>query len=204
MGSRERKRATRRKRKDRSAKRQEEEAAAPVSPDAEPAVESEHEGQNGGAPPGIEELADVGELSRSERKNLAARQALVPLREGERPLAVTIGAVVSTVLFAAAVAGWLLWDVFRDDVKPSVVAVFLFAAVVGAMAYGMWRVQYWAVLGFQAVLLFSILGSAIGIVRALTLIEAAGNFIVLAGAGTLFYFMVKAMARIQMPERRPR
>jgi hypothetical protein len=31
-----------------------------------------------------------------------------------------------------------------------------------------------------------------------------GTLLLIAIAGTLFYFMVKAMARIQMPERAPR
>ena len=80
--------------------------------------------------------------------------------------------------------------------------VLLFAGVVGTMAWGMWNVRYWAVLGFQALLLFSILGSAIGMVNALTWLAFAGNFVLLAGAGALFVFMVKAMARVQMPQRR--
>ncbi len=157
--------------------------------------------QNGGEPAGVEEVTEGAPLSRSERKNQAARDALVPLGEGERPLVVTIGASASTLLFVAAISGWLLWDSLRDDTRPALAAMLLFAAIVGVMAYGMWRVRYWAVLGFQAVLLFSILGSALGIVRATTVLAAVGNLAVLTGAGALFYFMIKALARIQMPER---
>ncbi len=192
MGGRERRRSERRKRKQRSSRHPDHGDAGGDRPPAD---------QNGGAPPRIEDLTAGGELSRSELKNQVARDALEPLPEGERPLVVTLGAIASTVLFTAAVAGWLLWDALRDDTRPAVIAVLLFAAVVGVMAWGMWRVRYWAVLGFQAVLLFSILGSALGIVRATTVIEAVGNAVVLAAAGTLFYFMVKALARIQMPER---
>lgn len=221
MGSRDRKRAERRKRKQRSARRESDPAGGQGSPKraTDPGDLSDVSGvghdrskgtadngcepgaQNGDGLAGIEELTGPDELSRSERKNQAAREALVPLAVGERPRVVTIGALVSTLLFVAAIAGWLLWDSLRDDTRPALVAVLLFAAVVGTMAYGMWRVRYWAVLGFQAVLLFSILGSALGIVRATTVLDAAGNLIVLVGAGALFYFMVKALARIQMPER---
>jgi hypothetical protein len=221
MGGRDRKRAERHKRKQRSAQRETDPAGGrgsakvPTDPDHLSGVTSagrdrsrrsgdrdqRPSSHNGGKPAGIEELAGQEELSRSERKNQAAREALVPLATGERPRVVTIGAIVSTLLFVAAIAGWLLWNSLRDDTRPALVAVLLFAAVVGTMAYGMWRVRYWAVLGFQAVLLFSILGSALGIVRAATVLDAVGNLIVLVGAGALFYFMVKALARIQMPER---
>lgn len=210
MGSRERKRTARRKRKERAVRRQTETDPATGEPAAAESPESgaasggaQTPSHNGDAPVTIEALAEEGRLSRSELRNQAARERLVPLRAGERPRAVTIGAVISAILFVAAIAGWALWDVLRDDARPSLIAVLLFAAVVGTMAWGMWKVRYWAVLGFQALLLFSILGSAIGIVNALTWLAAVGNFILLVGAGTLFVFMVKAMARIQMPERRP-
>jgi hypothetical protein len=36
------------------------------------------------------------------------------------------------------------------------------------------------------------------------LTPAIGNLALIAIAGTLFYLMIKAMARIQMPERTPR
>jgi len=158
---------------------------------------------NGDSPARIEQVVEANQLSRSELKNQAARDALAPLREGERPLVVTIGAITSTALFLAAVTGWLLWDVLRDDTRPPVISVLLFAAVMGAMAYGMWRVRYWAVLGFQAVLLFSILGSSLGAVQATRIFLALGNVVVLAAAATLFFFMVKALARIQMLDRGP-
>ena len=170
----------------------------------EPDLDVQPGPSNGDSPARIEQVVEANQLSRSELKNQAARDALVPLREGERPLAVTIGAITSTVLFLAAVAGWLLWDVLRDDTRPAVISLLLFAGVVGAMAYGMWRVRYWAVLGFQAVLLFSILGSGLGAVQATRILLALGNVVVLAAAATLFFFMVKALARIQMLERGPR
>ena len=71
----------------------------------------------------------------------------------------------------------------------------------GVMAFGMWRVRYWAVLGFQAVLALLILAAALGLVGAESAAQLVGNLALIAIAGTLFYFMIKAMARIQMPER---
>jgi hypothetical protein len=67
------------------------------------------------------------------------------------------------------------------------------------IAWGMWRVRYWAVLAMQIVLgvlvvLFSLLA-----VRAESLPALGLGLAVIAVAGTLFWFLVKAMARIQMP-----
>jgi hypothetical protein len=65
----------------------------------------------------------------------------------------------------------------------------------------MWRARYWAVLGMQALLglviiVFSLFAMTAASVWALLLALA-----VVGSAGTLFWFMVKAMARIQMPTR---
>jgi hypothetical protein len=60
------------------------------------------------------------------------------------------------------------------------------------------------VLGFQLVLVFLIFSAAYGLaVQATSAAQFAATFGLLAVAGTFFYFMVKAMARIQMPQRYP-
>ena len=48
------------------------------------------------------------------------------------------------------------------------------------------------------------MAAALGLVSAGGAGQLAGNLALIAIAGTLFYFMIKAMARIQMPERAPR
>ena len=67
------------------------------------------------------------------------------------------------------------------------------------MAIGMWRARYWAVLGFQTVLLLMMLASAFGLVVVNSVLQAIGTTLLLLGSGTLFYFLIRAMARIQMP-----
>ena len=70
----------------------------------------------------------------------------------------------------------------------------------GVMAWGMWRARYWAVLGFQLLLVFLIFSAVFGLaVQAASVAQFAATLGLLAVAGSLFYFMVKAMARIQMP-----
>ena len=71
----------------------------------------------------------------------------------------------------------------------------------GTMAYGMWRARYWAVLGFQALLVIVLIAASLGLVQATKLAQAIGTSVLIVGAGALFYFMIKAMARIQMPQR---
>jgi hypothetical protein len=162
------------------------------------------------APPAAEPADDGGgarKLSRSAQKDREAREALEPLREGERPRAVTAGAIVSGVLalviwVSAALAAITDIDVRGSD--PQAVPLALFAAVLTLMAYGMWRARYWAVLGFQALLVLVMLSSALGLIQVTTVLEAIGTLVLLSGSGVLFYLMVKALARIQMPQRVPR
>ena len=71
------------------------------------------------------------------------------------------------------------------------------------MAYGLWRARYWAVLGFQTLLVIVLVAGSLGLVQATTILQAVGTTALIVGAGALFYFMIKAMARIQMPDRRP-
>jgi hypothetical protein len=133
-------------------------------------------------------------------KDDLAREQLVPLHEGERPLAVTIGAVIAfglgistVVLFAAGVGG--------DSTRSP--ATLVYAALMLFMGYGMWRARYWAVLGFQALLALLILVWSLFLVRAESALGVFVAVAVIGLGGTLFWFLVKALARIQMPDRRP-
>ena len=71
------------------------------------------------------------------------------------------------------------------------------------MAVGLWRARYWAVLGFQTLLALLIVIWSLLLVKAETAVGALLATAIIALAGTMFWFLVKALARIQMPERRP-
>ncbi len=137
--------------------------------------------------------------ARSEAKNQAARDSLVPLREGERPRAVTVGAVVaavSGVLNAAYVLG------LGSGEQPVITAIG-FSVLMLIIAWGMWRSRYWAVLGMQALLGITLVVIAVVVLVQATLLQAVIlTVLVLVPAGALFWFLVRAMARIQMPQRR--
>jgi len=138
--------------------------------------------------------------ARSRARDEAARDALVPLEPGERPTAVTVAAVVAAVVGLVNFGSYLAGVEVRGE-RPSLVGILLFTGLMLAAAWGAWKVRYWAVLGIQAllgltILIFSLLAVKFGDVLELVIAVA-----IIAAAGTLFWFLVKSMARIQMPER---
>ena len=142
--------------------------------------------------------------AKAEERNQEAREALVPLAEGERPTVVTVGAIVAGLIALSIVFGYLT-GVEVDGEQPKLPQVVAPALIMGVMAWGMWQARYWAVLGFQLILVFLIFSAVFGLaVQASTVAQFAATLGLLAVAGTFFYFMVKAMARIQMPQRTPR
>ena len=142
--------------------------------------------------------------AKAEERNREARESLEPLVEGERPLVVTVGAVVAALVALSIVGGYLA-GVKVNGEAPKVPQVVAPALLMGVMAWGMWRARYWAVLGFQLILAFLIFSAVFGLaVQAATVAQFAATLGLLAVSGAFFFFMVKAMARIQMPERTPR
>jgi hypothetical protein len=147
--------------------------------------------------------SEGGGYSRSRAKDEAARAALKPLAPGERPAAVTAGAIAAALLAAAnliaVVAGWD-GAAGEDDRARALAGSVLVTGLLCVVAWGMWQAKYWAVLGMQTLLALTLIASSLALVT----VSSAGGAVLLvaiiAAAGTLFWFMVKAMARIQMPE----
>jgi hypothetical protein len=138
--------------------------------------------------------------SRSETKDAAARAALVPLREGERPTAVTVGAIVALVLavgnLIAYAAGFEI-----EGSRPRFATVAFQALLMLVAAWGMWRARYWAVLGMEAILAILIVIVALSAFTASSVWGVLLAAAIAIPAGTLFWKLVRAMARLQMPER---
>ena len=157
--------------------------------------------QRGGAPaPTPRERMERG-YARAEERNQEAREALAPLAQGERPAVVTVGAVVSALVAISIVAGYLAGTEVNGE-KPHFLQVLAPTLLTGLMAWGMWRARYWAVLGFQLILVFLIFSAVYGLaLQAATVGQVLATLALLAVAGTFFWLMVKAMARIQMPTR---
>jgi hypothetical protein len=138
--------------------------------------------------------------SRSELKDAEARAALKPLAPGERPAAVTVGAIVAATLGLLNI-GLYAAGFEVDGERPQIVGVLAFSALMLTAAWGMWKVRYWAVLGMQTLLGLLIVIFLLVLVTAENLWGVLLVLAIVVPAGTLFWFMVKAMARIQMPTR---
>jgi hypothetical protein len=154
--------------------------------------------------PPLSEPAPERGYARSRARDEAARAALRPLRPGERPTAVTVGAIAAAALaLANLVALAFGYNSGEDTLSPGSDATgsIVAAAILLLVAFGMWKARYWGVLGMQTLLALTLIFASLGLITANTLWAAGLLVLIIAASGTLFWFLVKAMARIQMPQR---
>jgi hypothetical protein len=138
----------------------------------------------------------MAELGREQR----ARAALAPLGANERPPALLFAVAVCALLALGVVAGAAsVHDLSRHG--GSLPAGVFLALVLGALALGMYRRRYWALLGFQALLAFQILVTSLALVVASTLPAAGLCLLAIVLAGALFWKLVRVMGRVQAGER---
>jgi cation transport ATPase len=137
--------------------------------------------------------------ARSRAKDEEARAKLKPLAPGERPAAVTVAAVVAAG-FALANAIALAFGYNGSSGRLAAGAVVT-TLVLATMAWGMWRARYWAVLGMEALLALTIIFASLSLITAVSVWAAVLMVLIIGTSGTLFWFLIKAMARLQMPER---
>lgn len=204
MSSRERKRRARRKRKERGGFARDVDPAGAEQAAATAEAGGDADAADATDPATLAAEAEARGVSRSELENRAARERLEPLAAGERPLVVTIGATVSLLIAASIVVAWLAGVEVRvgnTDVErePNLFQVLPPAILFAVMGAGMLRARYWAVLGFQAIMAIIMIGAVITLITATSVFQAVSLALVLAIAGSLFWFTVKALARIQMP-----
>jgi hypothetical protein len=140
--------------------------------------------------------------ARAEERNREAREALEPLAERGRPMVVTVAAVLVGVIAVSIIVGYLTGAKVEGS-KPALGQILVPALLLGTMSWGMWRARYWAVLGFQMILVLLIFSAVFGLsAEAASVPQVIATLALLAVSGTFFWLMVKAMARIQMPTRR--
>jgi hypothetical protein len=136
--------------------------------------------------------------ARGEERNEQIRQSLEPLAPGERPGAVTVGAVVALVLAIVNTVALALGETITgSDVTVSGIGL---SVVLFVCAIFMWRAKYWAVLGFQALLAIQIVISAGALMVASSWWAAFVCLVATLLGGWLFWTLVRALARLQMPE----
>ena len=139
--------------------------------------------------------------SRSELRNAAARAELEPLAPGERPPVIVLATIVAGALGIANLVAYVAR--VKIDGKTPGAAVLLFPAVMALAAVGMWRLRYWAVLGFEALLALIAIVFALFLVRAANVEAVVVSVVAVTVAGWLFFKLVRVMARMQTPPREP-
>jgi hypothetical protein len=140
--------------------------------------------------------------SRSEARNAAVRATLTPLAPGERPWPLKIAAVLALLIGAGDLIVVIIDGSFRvGGAHTAPGGVVLFSVLMLICAWGMWQLRYWAVLGFQAILVFVILIFSLLLLRASNLWGVVAGVVVVGGGGYLFYKLVRVLSRLQMPQR---
>lgn len=130
----------------------------------------------------------------------SARTALQPLGEHEQPPALIVAVAVAVALAVATLVSVLTVHNLSRHGGSLPGGLFL-AAVLLALAHGMYRRRYGAVLGFEALLAFQIIVTSLALVVAETLLAAGLCALSILLAGWLFWKLVRVMGRIQATER---
>ena len=138
--------------------------------------------------------------SRSEQRNAEARAHLKPLTPGERPPAVTVAAVVALLLASGNLIAYAA-GLTIEGKRPSLVSIAIPTVIMLVAGIGMWRAKYWAVLGFEMLLAITIILTAAVLLRASNWQAVVFCVVVLGICTPLFWFLIRAMARLQMPTR---
>jgi hypothetical protein len=150
----------------------------------------------------VSERESTAVLSRSERKNAAVRATLEPYRSGERPWSIRVAVAVAFLIGAGDLVDVLVGgNLGFGGAHPAKGGVILFSVLMLVCAAGMWRMRYWAVLGFQAILAFVVLFFSLALIRASNVAGVIIAVAVVCGGGFLFYKLVRVLSRLQMPRR---
>jgi len=145
------------------------------------------------------ERASVPPRAASRRRSAEEiRAQLTPLGAGERPLALTLATVLAGALGVAVAVGTATIHGLHRYGGSLPGGIFL-AAFLLAIAGGMAARRYWAVVAFEALLVFQLLVATISLVLSNTLAAAAYSTLAMIVGGTLFWKLVRVMARLQAP-----
>ena len=148
--------------------------------------------------PGEETMARG--YARGRERDELIRSELEPLAPGERPGAVTAGAIVAALFGLGNIALWLA-GVEVNGERPQAGGTFTFAFLMFVAAFGMWKAKYWAVIGFEALLALVLIIATLAVFVSDSILEALALLAIIAFGGWLFWKLIRAMARLQMPQR---
>jgi hypothetical protein len=141
-------------------------------------------------------------LSAREQRDAQLRAALVPLAEGERPPALIAAILVAVALAVAIAVGTAtIHDLSRHG--GSVPGGVFLSCLLLALALGMARARYWAVVSFEALLVFQMVVACLALVLANSVYAALASLAALALGGWLFWKLIRVMGRIQAGQIEP-
>lgn len=150
------------------------------------------------APP----TAPPGPYAAARARDEALRAQLVPLAPGERPGAVLAAVAVAAVLGLVNISAFLAGATIEGH-RPGLAGVLGFSALMLIAAVGLWQLRYWAVLGFEALLAVVLLVFTLFLLRASNALAVVLCVAIIGGGGLLFWKLIRAMARMQAPQRLP-
>ncbi|HUR86380.1 MAG TPA: hypothetical protein VMY78_13645 [Solirubrobacteraceae bacterium] len=139
--------------------------------------------------------------ARGRARDEAIRESLEPLAPGERPGIVTFAAGVAFVFAIGNVLTALTGNDLSGASGDPVVTTTVTTAVLLLAGFGMLARQYWAVLGFQTILGLQIIFFSLYLIGVQKWWQAIVCIIAIGLLGTLFWKLVRPMARLQMPTR---
>jgi hypothetical protein len=112
---------------------------------------------------------------------------LTPLGPGERPWPLRIAIAVALLIAIGNIVQAAIGpDVKVGGTRSSVSGSLLFSLIMLVCGIGMWRLRYWAVLGFVAL-------------TANDLLRLLISLAVIAAGGALFWKLVRVLSRLQVP-----
>jgi hypothetical protein len=112
---------------------------------------------------------------------------------------VTVAAIVAALIGVGNIVLLIADDELHN--RPRITGGLVFVALMFIAAIFMWRRAYWAVLGFQTLLALSIVLSSLSLLFAENVEAVIRSVVIIVPAGVLFWFLIRAMARLQMPTR---
>jgi hypothetical protein len=141
--------------------------------------------------------------ARGRERDEELRARLEPLAPGERPGIVTLAAVVAFVFAIANIAAALTGNDLSSATGDPSVTTAITTGLLLVAGIGMLARQYWAVLGFQAILAIQIVFFSLYLIGVQAVWDAIVPVVAIGLLGWLFWKLVRAMARLQMPARHP-
>jgi hypothetical protein len=127
------------------------------------------------------------------------RASLRPLAPDERPLSITISAAIAALTGVGNLIAYAAGAKIGGK-HPAPGGIIVFSLLMLVCAVGMWRLRYWAVLGFMGLLAIIVTLFALLLIEASNLLGFLIPPVIIAGAGFLFIKLVRVLSRIQMPK----